>query len=189
MNANSSSTTDLLTYEDYCLIPDDGRRHEIINGGHCVSLAPSFQHQQIVLRLSFKLYEFVQVHGLGVIAFAPIDVFLSEHDVIQPDVLFISSERESIITKKNIQGAPDLLIEVLSESNRRQDEVVKRKLYGRYGVNEYWIVDPELETVKIYQLQDDSYGPATMLSLGRDEALTSQVMPDLSLKLSNIFKS
>ena len=188
MNPAASTQSVKLTYDDYCLIPEDGKRHEIIDGGHYVSPAPFFRHQQILLNLSAKLYEHVKERRIGTVAFAPVDIILSDINVVQPDLLYISSARSAIITKKNVQGAPDLLVEILSQSNRRHDEIVKRKLYERFGVLEYWIVDPELETVKVYRLQDGSYGEPLILSLKNNDELESPLLPGFRCGLDMVFE-
>lgn len=118
---------------------------------------------------------------------APTDVVLSSLDVVQPDLLFISAARASIITEKNIQGPPDFVIEIISETSRKTDETIKRKLYEGYGVREYWIVDPELETVDIHRLADRCYFRAAELSLAADHAIETPLLPGLKLKLSDIF--
>ena len=109
--------------------------------------------------------------------------------MVQPDVLFISKERTSIITEKNVQGAPDLLVEILSEGNRRHDEVVKRKLYESFGVQEYWVVDPVLEIVKMYRLEEDAYSGAHELSAEREDVLSSPLLTGFELALTALFKN
>src|SRR5436305_9026054 len=130
-----------LTYDDYVLIPDDGKRHEILDGEHYVSPSPSLGHQRLVARLFRWLDGFVHPRELGEVLFAPLDVLLSWKDVVQPDLLFISRERAEISTEKNVQGAPDLVIEVLSKSTWNLDQDVKLQRYERFGVREYWLVD------------------------------------------------
>ena len=176
-----------LTYDDYCLIPDDGKRHEIIDGGHYVSPAPGFKHQQVLANLHLILGSFVRSAGIGKILFAPFDVVLSEHNVLQPDILFVATDRVEIITQKNIQGAPDLVIEVLSEGYRRHDEITKRNLYERFGVKEYWIVDAELETVKIYRLEDGVYGAPVLRSRENSDSLNSPLLPEFECALEEVF--
>jgi len=141
-----------LTVEDYMLFPDDGKRHEIIDGEHYMTPAPTTKHQRISLEISATLHAFVSQHKLGEVFAAPCDVILSAVDVVQPDVLFISAARGSIITDANIQGAPDLVVEILSAGTRKTDEIVKRKRYEHFGVKEYWVVDPELESIKVYRM-------------------------------------
>jgi Uma2 family endonuclease len=111
-----------LTYEDYLLFPDDGNRHEILDGEHHVTAAPFPKHQRVLRELLFGLHSFLREHRLGEVYSAPLDVVLSRHDVVQPDLLFISNERMTILTERNLQGAPDLAIEILSSTTRRIDE-------------------------------------------------------------------
>ena len=146
-----------LTYEDYCAIPEDGMRHEIIGGEHFVTPAPNAYHQKLVLRFAAELMKRVEEPGFGEVFIAPFDVLLSDLDVVQPDVLVVLGHRRSIITEKNVQGAPDLLIEILSPSTRSRDEVAKKALYERSGAREYWLVDPEEKLVEQYRLQRDQY--------------------------------
>ena len=115
------------------------------------------------------------------------DVVLSEDDVVQPDVLFVSAARASIVTEKNISGAPDLAVEVLSETTRKTDLSVKRKLYAASGVREYWVADPELETVAVYRAGQAGYERAAELSLEAKDSVQTPLLPGLSLPLSEIF--
>lgn len=177
-----------FTYEDYLLFPDDGKRHELIDGDHFVTPAPMTKHQRISQNLSGLLYAYVTEARAGQIFCAPTDVVLSEFDIVQPDLLFISADRLSIITDNNIQGPPDLVVEILSESSRKTDEIIKRKLYQRHHILEYWIIDPELETVKIYRLSDQGYGRSVEFSLENNETLTSSLFSDWTLSLHTLFK-
>src|SRR5436305_1778740 len=127
-----------LSYGDYVLIPEDGRRHEILDGEHCVTPAPLTRHQRVSARLHGNLEPFVFERQLGLVLAAPTDVLLSPHDVAQPDLLFISKARMEIVAEENVQGAPDLVVEILSERTRRRDERLKHDLYERFGVQEYW---------------------------------------------------
>ena len=151
--------------------------------------APSTKHQKIV----GNLVHFLKSHLArakekeGEVFIAPTDVVLSDLDVVQPDLLFIRAARAAIITEKNIQGPPDFVIEIISQTSRKTDATVKRKLYERYGVLEYWIVDPELETVDLHRLQDRKYVRAAELSLEADHAVETPLLPGLKLKLSDIF--
>lgn len=184
---SSSTTQELLTYDDYCQIPEDGNRYEVIDGLLYMAPAPRFRHQRISGTLYLQLAIFVEKTGSGVVLYAPFDIVLSEHNVVQPDILFVSNDHASVFTEKNAQGAPDLVIEILSEGNRRHDEVVKRQLYERYGVQEYWIVDPELETVKIYRLIDQAYGAPVLLSREAGDALETPLLPGFRCALEEIF--
>ena len=116
------------------------------------------------------------------------DVVLSKHNVVQPDVLFASKERASIIEEKNVQGPPDLLIEILSEGNRRHDEVRKRVLYESFGVGEYWIVDPVLETIKVYRSEENRFVRVAEWSLEAGDIIASPLLPGFECRLADVFE-
>lgn len=177
-----------FTYEDYLLFPDDRHRHEIIDGEHYVTPSPSTRHQKISLRLSSTLFLYLRKTKLGEVLEAPCDVVLSNVDVVQPDLLYVSSANASIITEKHVRGAPDLIIEILSETTRKADEVTKRKLYQRHGVAEYWIVDPVIETVKVYRLRENAYVREAELSLETGDTLSTSLLPELEIPLAEIFR-
>jgi Uma2 family endonuclease len=174
-----------LTYEDYVHFPDDGKRHEILDGEHWVTPAPSIRHQWVLTRLTARLETFAEDRQLGRVLVAPTDVLLSEHDIVQPDLLFVANERLGAFTEQNLQGAPDLAIEVLSPSTRIQDEQVKLERYERTGVREYWIVDPWRQTIRIFRRQAEGFGPAEELS--QSDVLSTPLLPGLALPLSKIF--
>ena len=177
-----------LTYEDYLRIPDDGKRHEIIDGKHFVTAAPFIRHQRIVRRLASRLDGFLREHPLGEYFFAPTDVILSPHDIVQPDLLFISNERSPIVTEKNIQGAPDLVIEILSGSTRRLDEVLKRRAYERFGAREYWIFDPQGKTVQVWERAGEGLRRVALLSATAGDILTTALLPGLEIPLAEVFE-
>ncbi|MEC4670846.1 MAG: Uma2 family endonuclease [Nitrospirota bacterium] len=185
MTQYTSSTK--FTYEDYLLFPDDGKRHELIDGEHYVTPSPMTKHQRISRNLLGSLFVYIQQMRCGHLFSAPMDIVFSDLDVVQPDLLFISNTRASIITEKNIQGAPDLLVEILSDSTRKTDEIIKRKLYERYKVPEYWIIDPELETVKIYHLADQGYSRTAELSNESSDTLQTPLLPAWELALRKLF--
>ena len=177
-----------LTYEDYLLFPDDGKRHEIIEGDHYVTPAPKTTHQRASFNLALALGSFIKRRSLGLVLTAPCDVLLSDENVVQPDLLFVSTARASIVTEDNIRGAPDLVVEIISETTRKKDEVTKRKLYERFGVQEYWLVDPELETVKIFRREGQVYGRAIELSKEANDVLTTDLLPGFDLAITEIFE-
>ena len=174
------------TYEDYLAFPEDGKRYEIIEGDYHMSPAPRTRHQDISGNLFSLLKVYFKGTKKGRVFAAPTDVILSDINIVQPDLLVILAARTSIITEKNIQGAPDLVIEILSETTRKTDEVVKKKLYERYGVLEYWIVDPELALVKIYRLTDGRYAKAEEVAEERGETLTTVLLPGLDISLTEL---
>jgi Uma2 family endonuclease len=174
-----------LTYKDYLDIPEDGRRHEILDGEHFVTPAPSRRHQAVSIRLSSILHLFVDEHGLGEVYAAPFDVVLSNHDIVEPDVLFVSAQRLSHMTEGNFQGAPDLVVEILSPGTRRVDLGLKLERYEAFGVLEYWLVDPDGETVTVHRLEEGGFGKA--VALDADDVLTTPLLPGLKLRLEKIF--
>ena len=178
-----------LSYEDYALIPDDGRRHEILDGEHVMSPAPKTKHQRIVSRLDRSLGSYVEEHGLGEVFVAPFDVLLSDHDIVQPDVCFVSAERHLIVDEDNCKGAPDLVVEVVSASTRRRDLVDKRKLYERGGVAEFWVVDPAVDGVQVFRRgEGGAYVRAADLSAESGDVITSPLAPDWRLALADLLR-
>ena len=178
-----------LTYDDFLLFPDDGQRHELIDGEHYVTPSPNIAHQLIVGNLYFALRGYVEANQSGQLFTAPLDVVFSDFDVVEPDLLFVTAaRRHDILTKQNVRGAPDLVIEVGSPGTRRRDETIKRRLYERDRVAEYWIVDPDLEVVRIYRREDTGYGRPLALSREAGDVLQSALFPGLSLPLDVIFR-
>ena len=176
-----------LTYDDFVLFPDDGKRHELIDGAHYVTPSPNLKHQAVSRNLLTTIALFLRQHPLGRVYGAPLDVVFSHFDVVEPDVLYVSEARREVRTTKNIQGAPDLVVEIGSPSTRRRDEKLKHQLYERFNVAEYWVVDPDIDIVRVYRLQDGKYLRAHELSLDRGDVLTTRLLPALELPLSEIF--
>jgi Uma2 family endonuclease len=176
-----------LTIEDFESFPDDGMRHEIIDGEHYVTPSPNLRHQAISRNLTVLIGWFLRDHPMGRVYQAPLDVVLSRFDVVEPDLLFVSSAGSADLTKKNVQGAPDLVIEILSPGTRKTDERTKRDRYALFGVREYWIVDPELETIKVQRRGAAGYETPRELALERSEVLSTELLPGLDLPLDQIF--
>jgi len=174
-----------FTYEDYRQLPDDGRRYEVIEGELVMAPSPARKHQEIIVNLGLALGFFIKSHSLGKFYFAPFDVLLSEYTVVQPDILFISNERLSVLTEENVQGAPDLIVEILSPATRERDLGIKKKIYARFGVREYWIVDPEKETIEIWSLKASGF--KLHQTFQRNDNLRSPLLPGLEIPLSSIF--
>jgi Uma2 family endonuclease len=177
-----------LTYDDFLLFPDDGKRHELIDGEHYVTPSPSRKHQAIVWNLITMIGPYLESHPVGRAFAAPFDVVFSNFDVVEPDLLFISNARLDVLTTKNVQGAPDLVVEIGSPSTRRRDEIIKRKLYERFGVEEYWVIDPEIETIAVYRHVGETYQRVLELAVERNDTLVTPLLPQLTLPLQQIFK-
>jgi len=183
--AEVSSTK--LTYDDYLLFPDDGRRHELIDGEHYVTPAPTLRHQLISKRLFLALSDCLRERPLGQAFYAPVDVVPTDVDVVEPDLLYVSNERAGIL-RDPVRGAPDLVIEIVSPSSRKTDEVIKRKLYERIGVCEYWVVDPELDVVKVYRREGERFTRAGEYSREEGHTLGTPLLPGLSVSLDELFR-
>ena len=151
-----TDTGSKLTYEDYVKIPEDGKRHEIIEARHVVSAAPVPRHQAVLLKVTCRFLE-LQDGDRATVLFAPIDVHLSEVDVVQPDLIAIAQKSSHLIGSIKIEGPPELVVEVLSPSTARNDRGAKRALYEFAGVAEYWIVDPERNSITQLSLSDGRY--------------------------------
>jgi Uma2 family endonuclease len=177
-----------LTYVDFLGFPEDGMRHELIDGEHVAEPSPNTIHQRISSNLHRILSSFVHRHRLGLVLAAPCDVVLSDVDVLEPDLLFVAAAHADRITRPFVKGPPDLVIEILSGSTRRRDEEAKRDLYQRHGVAEYWIVDPELETVKVYRRAGVSFQRVAELSVESGGQLVSPLFEGLEIAPSEIFE-
>ncbi len=173
-----------FTVNDYMTTPDD-KRYQLLDGELILAPSPTMNHQTIALRLATMLHQFVLEHSLGQVWFAPLDVVLSNYDVVQPDILFVSNERANIITEANIQGAPDLVVEILSPGTAQYDRGYKRTLYSRHGVREYWLVDPDAKTVEILTESDEGF--TVTATYHRGEALFSVLLEELSVDINQIF--
>ncbi len=174
-----------FTYEDLLEFPDDGKHYEIIDGELFMSPSPLTWHQRASVNLAFIISKYIREHQLGELFFAPLDVLLSESNVVEPDLLFILNENSHIITKENIKGVPDFLIEILSPSNRRYDVKKKRALYERYGVKEYWLVDPDLENIQKFILKEGNYVDCGTFE--ENTTITCDVIQGLSFEVKEVF--
>jgi Uma2 family endonuclease len=179
-----------LTYDDFVLFPDDGKRHEIIDGGHVVTPSPNVRHQRLVRRLlvAIELYLKANPHA-GEVFSAPLDVVLSHFDVVEPDLLFVAGDQAGILTEKNIQGPPALVVEVLSKSTRKRDAQTKRRLFERTGVREYWLVDPELDAVQVFRPSPEGrLARVVKLTAEDGDVLTTPLLPACQIDLRELFR-
>ena len=173
-----------FNYRDYCLLPED-KRYELIDGDLYMAPAPGTRHQTILRSLESLIWPFVRDNRLGQVYFAPVDVILSDEDVVQPDLLFVAQERQDIISERGCEGPPDMVVEVLSPSTQGRDRELKRKVYARYGVREYWLVDPAAGTILVMGLEDEDFRSLGVYTQGN--AAGSQVIPGLALPVSLVF--
>ena len=177
-------TTPRLTYEDYANTPDD-ERYELIDGELIMAPGPNMPHQSNQSKLGWRIAAFVEQRDLGMVFFSDTDVVLSDTDVVKPDLLFISKEREDFITYENIQGAPDLIVEILSPSTSRRDWNEKRELYAEHGVKEYIVMDPANKIVWRLALKDGAL--AIEQTYYEGDTITSSVLEGFTASIDDIF--
>jgi Uma2 family endonuclease len=178
-----------LTYDDFVLFPDDGKRHELIDGEHYVTASPNLKHQVILGNLHLVIASWLEHQPDGRVYLSPFDVVFTQFDVVEPDLLFVTASRlTTVLTPQNVQGSPDLVVEIASKSTRKRDETIKRRLYERSGVSEYWVIDPDVDVVRVYRLEGLQYGRPEELTLERADTLTTSLMPGLTIALQRIFR-
>jgi Uma2 family endonuclease len=178
-----------LTYDDYVLFPDDGLRHELIDGEHYVSPTPIRKHQGISGDLFGLIWSYLRQHPIGRVYAAPFDVIFSQFDVAQPDIVYLSHDRMATIEVDPwVKGAPNLVVEISSPSTRKRDETIKRRLYEQFGVDQYWIVDPESGTVRVLRRIEARLDLVETLSRANGQLLTTPLLPGLELPLATIFQ-
>jgi Uma2 family endonuclease len=179
-----------LTYDDFVLFPDDGQRHELIDGEHYVTPSPNIGHQRILGNLHLLIGNWLEEHPIGHVFFAPLDVVFSHVDVVEPDLLYLSNERAAqAITPLHVRGVPELVVEIASKGTRKRDETIKRGLYERMGVSEYWVVNPFIDVVHVYCREGDGFGSPRALSREASDVLTTALLPGLELPLRRIFRA
>ena len=178
-----------LTYDDFVHFPDDGKRHELIDGEHYVTPSPNIAHQQILGNLHILIGNWLEEHPIGRVFFAPLDVVLSSVDVVEPDLLYLSNERSAkVVTLLHVRGVPELVVEITSKGTRKRDETIKRRLYERMGVSEYWVIDPAIDVVRVYRREGVGFGRPHELSREASDVLTTSLLPGLDLPLTRIFR-
>jgi Uma2 family endonuclease len=187
MTGGNESRRVKLTYDDVVHFPDDGMRHELIDGEHFVTPSPNTSHQRISRRLALAIGQWLQAHPIGEVFFAPFDVVFTKFDVVDPDLLYISKSRaREMLTDTHGLGA-DLVVEIGSPGTRRRDETLKLQLYQRAAVIEYWFVDPEHEIVRVYARAGNRFEAPQALKADRGDVLTTALLPGFRLRTGKIF--
>jgi Uma2 family endonuclease len=175
-----------LTYADFLELPDDGNRYEIIDGELYVSPSPSIRHQTVSVALTSTLHIHVRAGKLGAVFAAPTDVVFANDSIVEPDIVYISRARRAIVTDPNVQGAPDLVVEIISPSSTRTDQETKRDLYAKYGVQHYWLVHPIEEWIRAFDLNAD--GTYELVAEGNARAtFSAPPFPDLAINLAELW--
>jgi Uma2 family endonuclease len=180
------TSSKLFTYGDYLALPEDGKRYEVIEGHLSMTPVRKPRHQEIQLRLAAILLAHAEKQNLGKVYVAPVDVGLSLVDIVQPDILFVTRDRLSIVTTRNIAGTPDLIVEILSAASSQRDQVEKLLLYQRFSLLEYWIVDPEKERVDVYLLGEGKLNKSQTRAAGGQ--LATKQFPGLIIDVAAIFR-
>lgn len=177
----------LLTVADLDACPDDSNRYELIGGELFVSRAPGIPHQRVILNLEVSISNYLKENPIGILVPGAGAIF-SDYDAVIPDLAFVRNERwDQVVTGEKFTGALDIVIEVISPGaeNRRRDLLVKRQLYGKYGVEEYWVVDSENRLVEVYRLQEDRLESVATLRNG--DEITTSLLADFRLRVSTVF--
>ena len=169
----------VLTYRDYEALPADGRRYELHDGVLAVTPAPGTRHQRILRELNEVVQAHVKPRRLGEVLFAPIDLILDETTIVQPDSVYLDPTRAHLVSERGIEGPPTLVVEILSPSTTSIDRSTKRRLYRRFGVPHYWIVDPEARTIEAYALTGGEY--SLSIRAFEDTPVALPPFPDLAL--------
>ncbi|MEQ1868908.1 MAG: Uma2 family endonuclease [Vicinamibacterales bacterium] len=178
-----------LTHDDFVHFPADGLRHELIDGAHFVTPAPDTRHQTISMNLIVVMGGWLDTHPIGRLYHAPFDVRFSDVDVVVPDLLYLSNERRgAIVTATHVRGVPELVIEIGSPSTRQRDKTIKRQLYERSGVAEFWFVDPDIDVVRVYRRDRKGFAPAFELSYQADDILSTPLLPGFDAPLTRVFR-
>ena len=175
----------VLTYDNYCELPNDRNRYEILDGELSVTPAPRTKHQSISSHLHRMLANHIVANQLGDIYAAPTDVILAPTTVVQPDLIFIGNDRRGIVTERAIEGAPTLAVEILSPSTQSIDRETKAQLYAKYAVPHYWLIDPEQLTLETYELAGDHY--KFVVKAQNTELFTPSLFPGLAIQLADLW--
>jgi Uma2 family endonuclease len=179
-----------LTYDDFLLFPDDGQRHELIDGEHYVTPSPNQRHQRILGKLYLVIGNYLETNPIGDVFFAPFDVVISHFDVVEPDLLYLSHERAArVLVPEHVRGVPELVAEVASKGTRKRDETIKRALYERSGVSEYWVVDPAIEAIRVSRNGATGFGRPIELRRDAGDVLTTPLLPGLEIRLERVFST
>ncbi|MFN8557475.1 MAG: Uma2 family endonuclease [Dehalococcoidia bacterium] len=165
--------------------PEDHNRYEVIDGELYVSPAPSWKHQRGVNRLNIIVGHHVLRHGLGEIVTAPTGVVLDEDNGVEPDIVYLSPARLHLISRRGVEGAPDLVVEALSPSTAERDRGIKMRRYAAAGVPHYWLLDPEAETLEAYRLGAAGYVRTGVY--GRGEVFRPELFPGLEIPIDAIW--
>lgn len=180
---NQVASNQKYTYREFQLFPNDGNRHEVIDGDHYKNPTPSLRHQTVSRRLQYQLYPQLELTGRGQVFNAPTDVELAAHDIVEPDLIVVLKDKYQLLNAKRIRGVPDLVVEILSPSNPDHDRVLKLEMYSRVQLPEYWIVEPEDDFVEVYVQRD---GHLQLAGVFREQ-LAPHTIVDVLIDLNQVW--
>lgn len=172
-----------FTADHYRALPPEAPRMELIDGEYVVAPSPNRRHQKAVGMFHFLLMEYFRKNAIGQVLLAPFDVYLSQSDVLQPDLLVVLNNHADRLQLDGVHGAPDIVVEIASPGTAGRDLTLKMEIYQRSGVPEYWYADPQTGTVALYRLQEK--GERTLFS--NTDSLVSALLPGFQAKLADIF--
>ena len=175
-----------LTVEHYRNLPETGPRYQLVDGDLYMAPAPNRFHQDISRNLEFILLQYLQAHPIGVLYDAPFDVYLTETDVFQPDILIVLNENRGILTEAGAEGPPDFMVEILSPKTRRLDLENKKRTYARLGVKELWIIDPDPRRLAQYRFEQHKADP--IRTYGPEDVVTTPLLPGLVVPLTEVYR-
>lgn len=174
-----------ISYAEYRALPEDGNRYEVIGGELLMTAAPFLNHQRVSKNLQFLLETYIRTNNWGELFNAPVEVYLGEEEFLQPDLVCISQARLGMLRDKNIHGAPDLVVEILSPSTARYDRVLKMNAYAKHQVEHYWIIDPDARTLEAFELEKGAY--RLIAARSEEETFQPSLFPNLTIALSELW--
>ena len=183
---SSPAAAELFTVEDYRAMPEGPPYYELVEGELIMSPAPVFFHQVVARNVFTILHDFLRQHRIGEVYFAPIDVYLSDKDVLQPDLLYLANASKTLIQVDGIHGGPDLVVEIVSPSNGALEKKRKRPIYARHGVKEEWLIEPTLEQIHRYDFAVEVTKPVRIVD--SDESFETPLLPGLVISALEVFK-
>jgi Uma2 family endonuclease len=189
MAAIAEKTERKQTVADFMALGEGPPFAELINGNITMAPSPFRSHQRVIQRIYQLIQNHLDHHPSGEAYLAPFDVHFGENDVLCPDLSFFSTERCGLLSDRGAEGAPDLVIEVLSPSTARRDRKDKREIYTHHGVRELWLVHPELETIEVFDLAKQPDQPVAVLENGTHPEISTVILPGFSGPLADIFRA
>lgn len=180
-------TKRLLTVNDYLLVPNNGKLLQLIEGNFIIAPAPNLKHQEVSRNIEIEIVRYLEKNPIGKIFYAPVDYYIDAYNVVQPDLVYISKEKYNILFEKGIRNTPDLIIEIISAGTEKTDRELKKDLYWRAGVKEYWIVDLETESIEVYKIEANRYKLDKIYRKANSDKIKTDILPGFEINLDKVF--